>query len=252
MRLSPLLAIMAAALLYGCHKAPIESGVSRELAQERATHISNVRYELTFHLPEDKEEPVLGTEVLTFSLDSRREVLLDFREGADNIKSLKINGKDAPVNWESEHLRLGTLPKGENTIETGFISGNQALNRNDGYMYTLLVPALARTVFPCFDQPNLKAVFSLKLDIPEKWVAVSDGGLLSESVSGDRKTLAFNDTKPISTYLFSFVAGEWSVAEDTVDEIPLHIYYRETDPAKVAQIPEVFSQVASAIRWMED
>ena len=46
---------MAAALLYGCHKAPIESGVSRELAQERATHISNVRYELSFHLPEDKE-----------------------------------------------------------------------------------------------------------------------------------------------------------------------------------------------------
>ena len=104
---------MAAALLYGCHKAPIESGVSRELAQERATHISNVRYELTFHLPEDKEEPVLGTEVLTFSLDSRREVLLDFREGADNIKSLKINGKDAPVNWESEHLRLGALLRGE-------------------------------------------------------------------------------------------------------------------------------------------
>ncbi|MBQ7072339.1 MAG: ERAP1-like C-terminal domain-containing protein [Bacteroidales bacterium] len=252
MKSLPLLAIMAAALLYGCHKAPIESGVSRELAQERATHISNVRYELTFHLPEDKAEPVLGTEVLTFSLDSRREVLLDFREGADNIKSLKINGKDAPVNWKSEHLWLGALPKGENTIETGFISGNQALNRNDGYMYTLLVPALARTVFPCFDQPNLKAVFSLKLDIPEKWVAVSDGGLLSESVSRDRKTLAFNDTKPISTYLFSFVAGEWSVAEDTVDGIPLHIYYRETDPAKVAQIPEVFSQVASAIRWMED
>ncbi|MBP5334727.1 MAG: ERAP1-like C-terminal domain-containing protein [Bacteroidales bacterium] len=252
MKSSPLFVFLAAVLIAGCNNAPLESGVSRSLALERAAHIGNVRYELTFHLPEDKAEQVQGTEILTFSLDSRREVLLDFREGTDNIKSLRINGKEVPVNWEAEHLRLGKLPAGENTIETDFIPGNQALNRNDGYMYTLLVPALARTVFPCFDQPDLKAVFSLKLDIPEKWVAVSDGGLLSESISGGRKTLAFNDTKPISTYLFSFVAGEWSVAEDTVDGIPLHLYYRETDPQKVAQIPEVFSQVASAIRWMED
>ncbi|MBP5795604.1 MAG: hypothetical protein J6W07_02035 [Bacteroidales bacterium] len=206
MKSSPLFVFLAAALLAGCNNAPLESGVSRSLALERAAHIGNVRYELTFHLPEDKAEQVQGTEILTFSLDSRREVLLDFREGADNIKSLRINGKEIPVNWEAEHLRLGKLPAGENTIETDFIPGNQALNRNDGYMYTLLVPALARTVFPCFDQPDLKAVFSLKLDIPANWVAVSDGGLLSESISGGRKTLAFNDTKPISTYLFSFVA----------------------------------------------
>ena len=252
MKLSRYLVCLAAVLLSGCAKAPLESGVSRGLALERAAHIGDVRYDLTFHLPEEKAEPVQGTEALTFTLDGRREVMLDFREGADNIKSLKINGKDAPINWEKEHILLGRLPKGENRIEIDFISGNQALNRNDGYMYSLLVPALARTVFPCFDQPDLKAVFSLKLDIPEKWVAVSDGGLLSQSVSGDRKLLVFNDTKPISTYLFSFVAGEWSVAEDTVDGIPLHIYYRETDPDKVAQIPEVFSQVASAIRWMED
>ena len=246
------LACLCAALLSGCRKAPLEHGVSRQLALERAAHISNVRYELSFCLPEDKAEPVTGTEVLTFTLDSRREVVLDFREGVDNIKKLRINGKDAPVNWKDEHLLLGRLPKGENRIETGFISADQALNRNDTYLYSLFVPALARTVFPCFDQPDLKAVFSLKLDIPEKWVAVSDGSLQSQSVSGGRKLLAFNDTKPISTYLFSFVAGEWSVAEDVVDGIPLHIYYRETDPDKVAQIPEVFSQVASAIRWLED
>ena len=114
------------------------------------------------------------------------------------------------------------------------------------------MPALARAVVPCFDQPDLKEVFSLHLDIPEDWVAVSDGGLRSETISEGRKRLAFNDTKPIPTYLFSFVAGRWQVAEETVDGLPMHFYYRETTPDKLAQIPEVFRQAASAVRWMED
>jgi aminopeptidase N len=247
-----ILCLLASAILAGCGKTAVEPGVSRSLALDRAAHIGNVRYELGFRLPEDKAEPVEGTEVLTFDLDGRRDVQLDFREGSGSIKSLTVNGKGVPVRWEAEHLLLGRLPKGENRIEIGFVSGDQALNRNEGYMYTLFVPALARTVFPCFDQPNLKAVFSLKLDLPEKWVAVSDGALLSEEIKDGRKQLTFSDTKPISTYLFSFVAGEWQVAEETVDGFPMHCYYRETDPDKVAQLPEVFRLAASAVRWMED
>ena len=244
--------LLACAILAGCGRTAVEPGVSLALARDRAAHISNVRYGLTFRLPEDKAKPVEGTEVLTFELDGHRDVQLDFREGAGSLKSLTVNGENCPVVWEAEHLLLGRLPKGENRIEIGFVPGDQALNRNDGYMYTLFVPALARTVFPCFDQPDLKAVFSLKLDLPEKWVAVSDGGLLSEVIGNGRKQLTFNDTKPISTYLFSFVAGEWQVAEETVEGFTMHCYYRETDPDKVAQLPEVFRQAASAVRWMED
>lgn len=239
-------------LAAGCGKPAVEPGVSRTLALERSAHISGIRYDLSFSIPETKDEPVEGTEILTFTLDSRRTVQLDFREGAESIRTLSVNGKETPIRWESEHLVLRSLPAGENRIEIGFTAGDQALNRNDGYLYTLLVPALARTVFPCFDQPDLKAVFRLRLDIPEKWMAVSDGSLLSESSANGRKLLTFNETKPLPTYLFSFVAGDFRMAEETVDGFPMHLYYRETDPAKLAQIPEVFRQVASAVRWMED
>ena len=244
--------LFAAALLAGCGRVPVESGVSRELAEERASTIDSIRYDLAFRIPEDKDAPLEGSETLTFRLRDRGTVQLDFREGAENIRSLKVNGETAAVDWQSEHLLLHRLKKGENRIEIDFTPGYQALNRNDGYMYTLLVPALARTVFPCFDQPDLKAVFSLRLDIPEKWVAVSDGSLRDERINNGRKLLSFNDTRAISTYLFSFVAGEFRVAEKTVDGFPMHFYYRETDPDKVAQIPEIFRQAASAVRWMED
>ena len=220
--------LLAAGLLAGCVQVSVNPGVSLELARERAARISDIRYELAFRIPEDKATPLEGTEALTFTLKGRGPVQLDFREGADNLRQLTVNGKAT------------------------FTPGDQALNRNDGYLYTLLVPALARTVFPAFDQPNLKAVFSLRLDIPEKWVAVSDGSLLSETVVEGRIQLVFNDTKPIPTYLFSFVAGQWQMAEETVDGFPMHFYFRETDPDKLAQIPEVFRQVASAVHWMED
>ena len=244
--------LLAAVLLAGCSQVAVENGVSRELALERSANISHIRYELAFRIPEDKASSLEGTESLTFTLKGRRTVQLDFREGAESIQGLSVNGKPQPVDYQNEHLLLHGLRKGENRIEIAFTPGNQALNRNEGYLYSLLVPALARTVFPCFDQPDLKAVFSLKLDIPEHWVAVSDGSLLTETVSGGRKLLAFNDTKPLPTYLFSFVVGQWQVAEETVDGFPMHFYYRETDPDKLAQIPEVFRQVASAVRWMED
>ena len=242
--------LLAGLILAGC--TTIESGVSRELALERKAHVRDIRYELAFRIPENKAEAVEGTETLTFQLTGKRTLLLDFREGEENIKSLKINGKEEKIVWQAEHLVLKGLHRGENRIDIDFIPGNQALNRNEDYLYTLLVPALARTVFPCFDQPDLKAVFALALDIPESWVAVSDGSLRDEKVDGGRKVLTFNDTKPISTYLFSFVAGRFETASATVDGFPMTCYYRETDPDKVAQLPEVFAQASSAVRWMEE
>ncbi|MBQ9192746.1 MAG: aminopeptidase [Bacteroidales bacterium] len=244
--------LLAGLLFAGCGQTPVEPGVSRDLARERKAHISDVCYGLAFSIPEDREMPVLGTETLTFTLDRKRTVQLDFREGADHLSELTVNGKEAEIRWEAEHIVLPDLPKGDNRIDIVFTAGDQALNRNEDYLYTLLVPALARTVFPCFDQPDLKAVFSLALEIPEDWTAVSDGSLLEVIPQDGRKILTFHDTKPIPTYLFSFVAGRWQMAEETVDGLPMHFYYRETDPDKLAQIPEVFRQAASAVRWMED
>ena len=226
------LGLLAAGLLAGCAQGAVAPGVSLELARERAARISQVRYELAFRIPENKAEPLEGTESLTFKLRGRGPVQLDFREGADHLRLLAVNGKLQKIDYRNEHIVLHGLRKGENRIDITFAPGDQALNRNDGYLYTLLVPALARTVFPAFDQPSLKGVFSLRLDIPEQWVAVSDGSLLSETVADGRKQLVFNDTKPLPTYLFSFVAGQWQMAEETIDGFPMHFYYRETDPDK--------------------
>ena len=109
--------------------------------------------------------PVEGEIHVRFRLNKAQEVILDFREEADKIKEVSANGLPTSYEFRNEHIILpkNTTQKGENDIYIRFTAGNQSLNRNDEFLYTLLVPDRARTVFPCFEQPNLKASFTLSL-----------------------------------------------------------------------------------------
>ena len=56
-----------------------------------------------------------------------------------------------------------------------FTAGDESLNRNDEFLYTLFVPARAQFAFPCFDQPDLKARYRLTLEVPADWQAIANG-----------------------------------------------------------------------------
>src|SRR4029077_5391999 len=84
-------------------------------------------------------------------------------------------------------------------------------DKDDGseYIYTLFVPMDADMAFPCFDQPDLKAKFKLKVDSPVEWTVISKtSGTVTGAVlgGGGAKRTEFAETKPISTYLFAFAA----------------------------------------------
>ena len=97
----------------------------------------------------------------------------------------------------------------------------------------MLVPDRASTVFPCFDQPDLKAKFKLRLDLPAGWVASANGALeKSEDVDGVTR-LTYVQTKPISTYLFAFAAGEFKTVTREHDGRKMTMYHRESDAEKV-------------------
>ena len=115
-------------LLAGCRpegKEP-ETGVSIGLARQRKQDISNLQYRLKFRIPENKQEKV-------------QAVVLDFREDPHKVKQLKVNGRPDSIRISNEHIVVGTdyLKKGANEIEIDFIAGNQSLNRNDEFLYTL-------------------------------------------------------------------------------------------------------------------
>jgi puromycin-sensitive aminopeptidase len=75
----------------------------------------------------------------------------------------------------------------------------------------------ARRAFPCFDEPDRKAVFAITLDVPPGLDAISNAPVLSASpLPGGARRVAFADTMVMSTYLVAFVVGEM-VATDPID-----------------------------------
>ena len=217
---------------------PVVDGVSRELAVYRAAHISQVHYDLSFTVPIEKSSPVCFEELLMFDWSGEEDLQIDFQGDASQLGAkVLVNDKTVMTILKNEHIIIPAqfLVQGTNSIAITGHSGDKALNRSDDYMYTLFVPDHARSVFPCFDQPDLKAVFDLKLNIPEGWVSISN-----------------QTRKPIPTYLFSFTAGKFQIKHAILDGRLLTGLYRETDSARVAQLPIVFDQVALSLRWMEE
>lgn len=235
----------------------VEEGLTRKLAMARKKQIAFLSYNLKFSIPDKKESPILGKEKIGVKLKSiDAPVVLDFKaKSAESIKGIRVN--DTPGNFEFKkgHIIIdaSNFKSGYNEIDIEFIAGDQSLNRSDDYLYTLFVPDRASTAFPCFDQPDLKAKYTLELEVPESWQVMSNGLLSSEKIIGERKQVKFDESDLISTYLFSFVVGEFQSITKNIDGFEMTMFHRETDTTKVQQnVAEIFQQHSDAINWLED
>jgi aminopeptidase N len=234
----------------------IENGVSEILANYRAKVLSDVRYELSFSIPLDKKDSIAASETILFKLNENKQPLqLDFKETKEHVKQVIVNGASATFQLLNEHIIVDNkfLKQGNNKIEITFTAGELSLNRNNDYLYTLLVPDRARTVFPCFDQPNLKAKFRLKLSVPDGWEALANGQAQSVNVSGNKKNYVFAESDLFSTYLFAFVAGKFDLMEKQVGEHFMRFYFREKDSTKLKlSIDSIFELHNRSIDFLED
>ena len=236
-------------------QTPVECGVSEQLARLRTSQVSHVAYTLHFELPAQKQEAVKGKAGMAFVWSGGDEDLqIDF-QGTVNRSHITVNGKKRPARYHDEHIVVSRkwLKKGkQNHVDIVFVSEDKALNRNADYLYTLFVPDHARSVFPCFDQPDLKARFSLTLTLPEEWTALSNADISAqETLGGGMQRLTFSTSDLLPTYLFSFTAGRFQTQTAERDGRTLTALYRETDPKKVAQLETVFDQIALSLRWLE-
>jgi aminopeptidase N len=241
---------------------PVETGVSQQLAEMRKQVLSQLGYALRLNIPLEKTQPIGAQETITFTLrDNRQPLQLDFKAPADHLGNVAVNGRPVPLDYRNEHLVLpaSALRVGRNEVKISFTAGDQSLNRNADYLYTLLVPDRARTVFPVFDQPDLKAIFTLSLQVPSQWQAVANGMLRDSSAATldgrvpGFKVYRFAPSDSISTYLFSFAAGKFTPLRQMVAGRPMNFYHRETDSTKIRlSVPAIFRLHGEALRFLED
>ncbi|HET7464788.1 MAG TPA: M1 family aminopeptidase [Longimicrobium sp.] len=201
----------------------MQPGISRELARQRAAGISAVRYDLWLDLTQ--RDSAAGTVAIAFTRAARGgDLVADFR--GQRLTELRANGDPVrDFEWRNGHVRIPEhhLRTGENRVEARFTTriapAGAAIIRfddrsdNSTYLYTLLVPSDANLLFPCFDQPDLKARFRWRLSAPRGWRVLANARAESADTAQGGVTWSFAQTEPISTYLAAFAAGPWHAWE---------------------------------------
>jgi len=211
------------------------------------------------------------------------------------IKDLILNGKPVDEKLVFNGQRI-TLPRsllnlGEtNTLNVTFkstykndgTSSHHFKDPEDGneYVYTQFEAFHAHRTFPCFDQPDLRAVLKLMTLAPKEWIVISNGleqGAISKGTPGYKEGLTrvkedivseyteefhiqnYNDSPKIAPYLYAIIAGPFDHI-DREEKVPgrsepikMRLYFRKTlrkDAERVQHL--MFDPAIKGIHWYSE
>ena len=231
-------------------------GISRELAIARAAELSDVHYRLTLDLT--KRDTADGTVDISFAKRRPGDVIVDFR--GPSVVAITVNGVAATPENNGAHLRFpaAAFHDGTNHIAMRFTAliapaGASIIRFHDDtdgrdYLYTLLVPSDANALFPCFDQPDLKARLALTLTVPPSWTALANGVTEHVDSTVDGRTFTFRESDPLPTYLMAFAAGPWH--RFTGGPRHTNLFVRASR-AREVEVDSLQDQVGSALESLE-
>jgi puromycin-sensitive aminopeptidase len=196
------------------------------------------RYEIKL-VPDVDAGKFTGEETITIEVRvPKHEILLNAIElGVTEAKLVDAKGRtySAAIEFlvEDERLRLSF----ENQIEpgkhllhlkfSGFVNDKLCgfyrskffdVTGTEKYLATSQMEATdARRAFPCWDEPDFKAVFSIALTADRSLMVISNAGIKSEEeLPNNKKLVRFKDTIKMSTYLVAFIIGPFASTEPTI------------------------------------
>jgi tricorn protease interacting factor F2/3 len=128
----------------------------------------------------------------------------------------KVNGK------VSISLRFSGI---HNDKMYGFYRSRYAAGGKEHYLLTThFEPADARKAFPCFDEPEMKAVFHISMVVDKRLECISNMPVKKETPIGKgKKRVSFLPTPRMSTYLVYLSAGNYDYAEGSVDDVKIRV-----------------------------
>ena len=108
----------------------------------------------------------------------------------------------------------------------------------------------ARRAFPCWDEPDFKAIFETTLVVDPHLTAVSNTAVVSELIEHNKKVVRFADSIIMSTYLVAFIVGQIEATTPVyVGKTPLRLW---TIPGKHPLTPFVQEISAASLKFFED
>ena len=176
-----------------------------------------------------RQEAFRGTADLELSLTEATGTLwLHGEELAVKAASLTVNGRRVPVSALSMGDVLAFIPEapvgpGTATLHVEY-TGRALAQENSGifreqeegrwYAMTQFEALYARRAFPCFDEPSAKIPWQLTLRVRAEDGAFSNAPVQAEEHDPDGwKTVRFQPTPPLPSYLVAFAVGPFEVVD---------------------------------------
>ncbi|MEK7791160.1 MAG: aminopeptidase N, partial [Deltaproteobacteria bacterium] len=228
-----------------------EKALTKKYAELRAGIIRDVHYNLSFVLDGESDDFHGSVNIEFQLLRNRKEPLtIDFREGS--VLKVSVNNADVLPDYNGFFITIpqNKLKAGVNRFSIDFRhpyskSGSGLYRFKDQedqrtYIYSDFEPNDASLMFPCFDQPDIKATYAVVAEVPESWVVISS--MREENVRSagkGKKIWHFPRSALFSSYIFSLHAGDYRVWEDKTFKIPLRLFARQAF-AKYVDVKEWF------------
>jgi aminopeptidase N len=213
-------------------------------AAERARLLDVTGYRITLDLTDGTGGPGEGTfrSITEVSFRCAEPGAATFIEAAaERLRGVTLNG--APVDTDGWSAEKGlTLPHlaAENTLvvdgDFHFSSSGQGLHRSldpvdkEVYLYSQFETADAQRVFACFDQPDLKSVFTWRVTVPAHWKVISNAVVESAEPADieGAKVVSFAESARMSTYVTALCAGPYHEVRRDHDGVDMGLFVRES------------------------
>ena len=139
-----------------------------------------------------------------------------------SVDAVIVNGEERAVDWDGARVHIDDLAA-HNTVEirgTGrYSTSGEGLHRfvdpldGEVYLYTQYEPADCRRVYPCFEQPDLKARWRFAVAAPADWQVLSNGAEIDREAVAGGVRVRFAETLPLSSYITAVAAGPYHRVE---------------------------------------
>jgi aminopeptidase N len=213
-------------------------------ASERARLLDVTSYDITLDLTDGTGGPGAGTfrSVTEIRFTCSEPGASTFIEAAaDRLRSVQLNGVEVDTSgWSAEKgLNLTGLAASNVLVVDGdflFSSSGQGLHRSldpvdkEVYLYSQFETADAQRVYACFDQPDLKSVYTWHATVPAHWKVISNSPVARTEpgeIEGTR-IVHFEQSVTMSTYITVLCAGPYHEVRRTHDGIDLGVFVRDS------------------------